>query len=110
MDEEEGGSMSTSVASGVKIGFRRGEERRTSKASSWGGGQGSTQRNWLARFLHIKPASKTICLTTSKTRARREIASILREWRRYGLKDLVVDKQRNVVFGRVDAENCKLWF
>lgn len=71
------------------------------------GSNNQPQRNWLARILHIKPASKIFCFTTSKVRARREIASILRDWRRYGLRDIVVDKQRNTISGRVDVQNCE---
>lgn len=44
-------------------------------------------------------------MIASKRRARQEIASIFREWKKYGLKDVVVDKRRNIIFGRVDAKN-----
>lgn len=63
-------------------------------------------QNWLARFLHIKPASKILCFQVTKQRARREIVSILREWRRYGIRDVVVDKVRGRVWSRVDEKNC----
>jgi len=65
------------------------------------------QQNWLARLFHVKPATRFICFSVSKRRARQEIASLLREWRKYGARDIVVDKERNVVFGRVGPRNCK---
>ena len=65
------------------------------------------QQNWFARILHIKPASRLLCFTMTKPRARHEVASIFRTWKKYGLRDVVVDKQRNVIFGRVDAQNCE---
>ena len=66
------------------------------------------QQNWLAKLFHVKPAAKFICFTVSKRRARQEITTILREWKRYGLRDVQVDKERNIVFGRVASKNCKL--
>ncbi|KAI9809096.1 MAG: hypothetical protein M1825_002385 [Sarcosagium campestre] len=63
------------------------------------------QQNWLSRFLHKKPATKTYCFQVSLVRARREVMAILRDWKRYGLRDLTLHKQRNVIFGRVDAQN-----
>ncbi len=68
---------------------------------------GQHNQNWLARFLHIKPASKLLCFCITKRRARREVAAILRDWKRYGMRDVSVDKDKNVVFGRVDQMNCK---
>jgi serine/threonine-protein kinase HSL1 (negative regulator of Swe1 kinase) len=65
------------------------------------------QQNWLARLFHVKPAMRFICFSVSKRRARQEIASLLKEWRKYGAKDIVVDKERNIVFGRVGPRNCK---
>lgn len=46
----------------------------------------------------------------SRKRARQEVAILLREWRkrRYGIKGIQVDKERNIVFARVAAKNCKL--
>ena len=64
-------------------------------------------QNWFAKFFHVKPATKTICFNISKQKARREIYKILKEWKRYGLRDVYSDKTRCVLFGRVDQENCK---
>jgi hypothetical protein len=61
----------------------------------------------LAKPFHAKPAAGAICFTVDKRRARREIASLLQEWKRYGMRDIIVDKERNAIFARVDARNCK---
>lgn len=63
------------------------------------------QQHWLARFFHIKPASTTLCFESNKVRMRREIATLLRSWKKYGLRDVTVDKRHSIVFGRVDADN-----
>ena len=66
------------------------------------------QQNWLATLFKVKPASKSICFSVSNRRARQEVVTILKEWKRYGIRDIEVDKKRNIVFGRVAAKNCKL--
>lgn len=65
------------------------------------------QQNWLAKLFKVKPVSKQLCFTVGKRRARQEIARVLREWKRFGLEDLQVDKDRNIVFGRVALRNRK---
>lgn len=65
------------------------------------------QQNWLARLFHVKPAMRYICFSVSKRRARQEIVSLLKEWRKYGARDIVVDKERSIIFGRVGPRNCK---
>lgn len=62
-------------------------------------------QNWFAKFFHLKPATKLICLALSKSKARREVFKILREWKRYGLKDIVLDTSGSTLFGRVDEVN-----
>ncbi len=32
---------------------------------------------------------------------------MLRHWKKYGIRDVVVDKHRSVIFGRVDVDNCE---
>lgn len=65
------------------------------------------RQNWLAKLFNVKPSSKFICFSVSKQRARQEIVTILKEWKRYGMRDVQVDKARNIVFGRVAAKNCE---
>ena len=64
-------------------------------------------QNWLARFLRIKPAISVVCFQVSKVRARKEVAGVFREWRKYGMRDIVVDKTAGRIWARVDVKNCK---
>ncbi|KAL2133332.1 hypothetical protein VTI74DRAFT_2527 [Chaetomium olivicolor] len=63
------------------------------------------QQNWLARLFRVKPAMRHLCFTMLKRRARQEVAILLREWRKYGIRDVEVDKERNIIFARVGAKN-----
>ena len=63
-------------------------------------------QNWLARFLRIKPAINVMCFQVSKVRARKEVAGVFREWRKYGMRDIVVDKTTGRIWARVDVKNC----
>ncbi|KAK5459837.1 serine/threonine-protein kinase gin4 [Exophiala xenobiotica] len=64
-------------------------------------------QNWFAKFFHIKPATRVICLQISKGKARKELVKILKEWRKYGIKDVISERRTggDVVRGRVDASN-----
>jgi serine/threonine-protein kinase HSL1, negative regulator of Swe1 kinase len=66
-------------------------------------------QNWLAKVFRVRPATRIICLQVSKTRARKDIVRILKEWRKYGLRDVVCEKRSggDMVRGRVDACNCE---
>lgn len=64
------------------------------------------KQNWLTRLFRVKPATSYLCMTLSSKRARQEVVILLREWRRYGMRSIQVDKQRNIVFGRLGAKNC----
>jgi serine/threonine-protein kinase HSL1, negative regulator of Swe1 kinase len=66
-------------------------------------------QNWFARFFHIKPATRVICLSMSKAKARKEIMKILKEWRKYGLRDVACQRSggADTISGRVDSMNCK---
>lgn len=48
-----------------------------------------------------------MCLVISRKRARQEIVMVLKDWRRYGIRDVQVDKERNIVFARVGPKNCE---
>lgn len=65
------------------------------------------RQNWLARLFRVKPAMRYLCLQISRRRARQEVTILLREWRKWGMRDVEVDKERNVVFARVGKKNCK---
>lgn len=65
------------------------------------------QQNWLARLFRVKPSTRLMCLQMSSRRARQEVALLLREWRKWGIRDIEVDKERNIVFARVGKKNCE---
>jgi hypothetical protein len=65
------------------------------------------QQNWLARLFLVKPATSYMCFNLTKRRARQEVALLLKDWRQFGIKDVVVNKPRNLVFGKVAPTNCK---
>ena len=65
-------------------------------------------QNWLARFLRIKPAMHVMCFHVSKVRARKEVVSVFKDWRKFGMRDIVVDKAAGRVWARVDVKNCAL--
>lgn len=83
------------------------QERHRSNSDDLRSRQIAPQRSWLAKLFNVKPASKYICFSVSKMRARQEIVAILKEWKRYGIRDVQVDKNRNIVFGRVAVKNCE---
>ena len=99
----------------------RSTKKRTSKGSrtnsgiahsTWSNSSGGirkidVQQNWLARLFRVKPAMDHLCFNMPKRRARQEVAILLREWRKYGIKDVEVDKQRNIIFARVGVDNCE---
>lgn len=65
------------------------------------------QQNWLARLFRVKPVTKYVCFSISRRRARQETAVLLKEWSKYGIRDVEVDKERNIVFARLGQPNCK---
>ncbi|GAB0143166.1 hypothetical protein EsHS_00003692 [Epichloe bromicola] len=65
------------------------------------------KQNWLTRLFRVKPATSYLCMTLSSKRARQEVVILMREWRRYGLRSIQVDTQRNIVFARLGAKNCE---
>lgn len=66
-------------------------------------------QSWFAKFLRLKPATSVLVLGIGKVHARKEIVKILREWRKFGIRDVEVEKRStgDVVRARVDAANCK---
>lgn len=91
----------------IKEAQRPSHLRRATNSDELRCRQIEPQRNWLAKLFNVKPASRFICFAVSKNRARQEITTILKEWKRYGIRDVQVDKGRNVVFARVAAKNCE---
>lgn len=67
-------------------------------------------QNWLARFLRIKPAESILCFQISRIRARKEITGVFREWRKYGMRDIAIDKAAGRIWARVAEKNCTFAF
>ncbi|PTB68323.1 Pkinase-domain-containing protein [Trichoderma citrinoviride] len=76
------------------------------KSSSGSSRNIEVKQNWLTRLFRVKPATSHICMTLSRKRTRQEVAMLLRKWRKYGMTDIQVDKERNIIFARVGSENC----
>ncbi|MCJ1310366.1 hypothetical protein MMC25_004030 [Agyrium rufum] len=66
---------------------------------------GQSSQSWLARLLHIKPAVRTICFSAERIKARKEVVRVLREWKRFGMESIAVDKGNCRVWGRVGERN-----
>ncbi|KAH0596785.1 hypothetical protein MHUMG1_05093 [Metarhizium humberi] len=82
-------------------------KRRSGVVGSSSGGTRhiEVKQNWLTRLFRVKPATGYLCMTLTCQRARQEVVILLRDWRRYGIRIAQVDKQRNIVFGRLRAKN-----
>ena len=63
-------------------------------------------QNWFARLLRIKPAVIVLCFQAPQVRARKEVTSVFKHWKKYGMRDIVVDKAAGRVWARVDVKNC----
>ncbi|CAM1502103.1 Fc.00g040870.m01.CDS01 [Cosmosporella sp. VM-42] len=83
----------------------RTSQMKWHESGSGGGRNIEVKQNWLARLFRVKPAMSHLCMSISRRQARQEIALLLREWRKYGIRGIQVDKQRNIVFARVGAKN-----
>ncbi|KAL8887985.1 MAG: hypothetical protein Q9192_006247 [Flavoplaca navasiana] len=62
-------------------------------------------QNWLQKFLRIKPAVTVLPFQVSRVRARKEMVALLKEWRKYGMRDIVVDKAAGRVWAKVGEKN-----
>ncbi|KAI4934006.1 uncharacterized protein J4E92_003676 [Alternaria infectoria] len=63
------------------------------------------QMNWLSRFLHIKPASKTLCFQIGRGKVRQDLVRLLRDWQRFGVQDVSLDRASNSINARIDKSN-----
>lgn len=63
--------------------------------------------NWISRFLHIKPASATMCLRVGRGKVRQDFVRLLRDWQRFGVQDVSLDRQSNSISARIDKSNRK---
>ncbi|TKA22853.1 hypothetical protein B0A50_07753 [Salinomyces thailandicus] len=62
-------------------------------------------RSWFARFFHIKPATKLLCFTIPRSRARQKLVLLLKEFTRHGVRDLHHSRETNTISARVDKVN-----
>ena len=67
------------------------------------------QRNWIARILHIKPASQPMCFQIPRGRVRQALVRLLRSWKDAGIDDVVFDREKNLIFARIVNDNCRFW-
>ncbi|KAL2885765.1 Serine/threonine-protein kinase HSL1 [Ceratocystis lukuohia] len=67
--------------------------------------QDPVHENWIARMFRIKPAMEYLCFDMSRKEARNDLADLFREWKSFGMRDVAVDKDRNIVFARVSGKN-----
>ncbi|RMZ71023.1 serine threonine- kinase GIN4 [Pyrenophora seminiperda CCB06] len=63
------------------------------------------QMNWLSRFLHIKPANKTLCFQIGRGKVRQDLVRLLRDWQRFGVHDVSLDREANSICARIDKSN-----
>ena len=63
--------------------------------------------NWLSRFLHIKPASRTLCFQIGRGKVRQVLVRLLRDWQRFGVQDVSLDRESNSISARIDKGNRK---
>lgn len=63
--------------------------------------------NWLSRFLHIKPASKTLCFHIGRGKVRQDLVRMLRDWQRFGVREVTFDRKTNTINARVSKSNRK---
>lgn len=91
----------SSILSSFELGPENGPE--TSARS----GPPEFQMNWLSRFLHIKPASKVLCFHVGRGKVRQDLVRLLRDWQRFGVRDVNFDRATNVINARIDKNNRK---
>jgi serine/threonine-protein kinase HSL1, negative regulator of Swe1 kinase len=101
--------MNGKISKATNDEFDEVELMPTTMANSGGTRAVHITQNWFAKFFHIKPASRVICLSMSKAKARKEILKILKEWKKYGLRDVAGERGdgADTISGRVDSMNCK---
>ncbi|KAH6618807.1 hypothetical protein C7974DRAFT_341740 [Boeremia exigua] len=91
-------SSSSSILSSHGIGLDSSESVNR-------GGPPDVQMNWLSRFLHIKPAAKTLCFHVGRGKVRGDLVRLLRDWQRFGVRDVIFDRKANTINARVDKIN-----
>jgi serine/threonine-protein kinase HSL1 (negative regulator of Swe1 kinase) len=94
-------SSSSSILSGFDLGAEHGCETALRV------GPHEMQMNWLSRFLHIKPTNKTLSFHIGRGKVRQDLVRLLRDWQRFGIRDVTFDRETNMINARVDKSNRK---
>ncbi|KAL1792948.1 hypothetical protein ACET3X_009455 [Alternaria dauci] len=89
-------------SSSILSNFDIGPENNNDNART---GPPEMQMNWLSRFLHIKPASKTLCFHVGRGKVRQDLVRLLRDWQRFGVQDVSLDREANSISARIDKNN-----
>jgi serine/threonine-protein kinase HSL1 (negative regulator of Swe1 kinase) len=92
---------SSSILSGFDLGPDHGGDAAPRT------GPPELQMNWLSRFLHIKPANKTLCFHIGRGKVRQDLVRLLRDWQRFGIRDVNFNRETNTINARVDKSNRK---
>jgi len=91
-------------SSSILSNFDLGAESSTDVVRN---GPPEMQMNWLSRFLHIKPANKTLCFHIGRGKVRQDLVRLLRDWQRFGVHDVSLDREANSISARIDKSNRK---
>jgi serine/threonine-protein kinase HSL1 (negative regulator of Swe1 kinase) len=94
-------------SSSILSGFDLGPEHTDNPPRN---GPPEMQMNWLSRFLHIKPANKTLCFQIGRGKVRQDLVRLLRDWQRFGIRDVSFDRDTNIISAGVDKNNRKYTF
>ncbi|KAH8730462.1 serine/threonine-protein kinase-like protein GIN4 [Phaeosphaeriaceae sp. PMI808] len=92
-----------STSSSLLSGFDLSQEQSGNTAARTGPPE--VQLNWLSRFLHIKPANITLCFHIGRGKVRQDLVNLLRDWQRFGIRDVTFDRETNIINARVDKNN-----
>lgn len=65
------------------------------------------QMNWLSRILRIKPASQVLCFRIGRGKVRNDLVRLLRDWKRFGVRDVAFHREANTITARIDKTNRK---
>lgn len=64
------------------------------------------QQGFFARMFNIKPATHVMCFQRGRGYIRSHLVRTLRELRVHGIRDVVLDRSRNLIWGSLTANNC----
>ncbi|KAF1851741.1 serine/threonine-protein kinase-like protein GIN4 [Cucurbitaria berberidis CBS 394.84] len=92
-------------SSSILSAFDLGPEHNNTNDNTVRTGPPEMQMNWLSRFLHIKPACHTLCFHIGRGKVRQDLVRLLRDWQRFGVRDVSLDRETNVINARVDKNN-----